>query len=127
MNVDMKLGRRGGTEGRADEGTVSDGTRGREGGGRDTGHGTRDTGHGTRDTGHGTRDGTREKVAFIGDGFHRGLLVWLCLPPSHPPLWNPQQWGDAEGGPPLLLRLPKAASLMVEWKAAYIDIQVIHD
>ena len=57
----------------------------------DTGHRTWDW---TRDTVRdGTLDGTCEKVAFIGRGFHWGLLVWLCLPPSRPPLWIPQQWG----------------------------------
>ena len=71
---------------------------------QDTGHRTRDgTQDGTRDgTWDGTRHGTREKAASIGDGFHRGLLVWLCLPPSHPSLWISQQCGAAEGGPPLL-------------------------
>ena len=55
-------------------------------------NGTWDMGHGTR---NGTRDGTCQKVAFIRDGFHRELVVWLCLPPPHTPLWIPQNLGHA--------------------------------
>ena len=81
-----------------------------------TGHGTgHGTGQGTRD---GIPDGTSEKVAFIGDGFHRGHLYgYVCRHPIH-------HYGC---GPPLLWRRPKAASIVVNGNAANIAIQVIPD
>ncbi len=56
--------------------------------------------------------------------FGYGFWVWLCLPPPHPALWIPQQW--AEGGPPLLWRRPKAASILLDGEAANIAIPKIH-
>ena len=67
------------------------------------------------------------KIAFIGGGFHRGLLVWLCLQPCHPPLWERPSaasttvWGHLRRPPTVV------ESIMVDEKAANIAIQVIPD
>ena len=57
----------------------------------------------------------------LGGGGDRGPLapgtyIWYHIwhhKPEHPPLWNPQQWGAAEGVPPLWWRRPQAASTVV--------------